>query len=296
MCPKNSNLISKISISLFFLLLCNSLLLGQRPTHKLLVRFTSAGKMVDSTTLKISSPSAFGSSSTLSFFCAPTNLSRGAAGPGPADWIPIPESKFQIGMANRTQQFTLQLDKNEDWAKSIGLKPGDEILTKVVLPEGFELVNKRAFEVEGRYNSDKPNEVIIAIKIPGAALTLDEEGQMSMTASGYFLGAILLLVLLRFLYRNWEHYPKWIAKKPGKKDYLQVKELIRKGKLNRGLERLSGILCYFDYELQKEIELLTFQLSAIVKERELGRLSTEHFSVEQNRITGAALSLLKEIE
>lgn len=296
MCPKNCNLISKISISLLFLLLCNNLLLGQRPTHKLLVRFTNAGKVVESTTLQVSSRSELGSLSTLSFFCAPTNFSPGASGPSPADWIRIPESKFQVGMADQTQQFTLQLDQHEDWVASIGLKPGDEILTKVVLPEGFELVNKRALEAEGRYNSDKPNEVIIAFKIPGATLTLDEEGQMSMTASGYFLGAILSLILLRFLYRNWKHRAKWISKKPGEKDYLDVKDLIRKGKLSRGLERLSGILNYFDHELQKEIELLTFQLSAIVKERELGRLSTEHFSVEQNRITGAALSLLKEIE
>ena len=77
-------------------------------------------------------------------------------------------------MADRTQQLTVQLDEKKGWAKTLGLKPGDEILTKVVLPEGFELVNKRVLEAEGRYNSDKPNEVIIAIKIPGAALTLDD--------------------------------------------------------------------------------------------------------------------------
>lgn len=294
MCPKNSNLISKISISLFFLLLCTNLLLGQRPKQELLVHFTNAGKVVESTTLQISGQSASDTSSTLSFFCAPTNLSRDATGPSPSDWIPIRKSK--VAMADRTQQLTVQLDEDKGWAKTLGLKPGDEILTKVVLPEGFELVNKRALEAEGRYNSDKPNEVIIAIKIPGAALTVDDEGQMSMTASGYFLGAILSLILLRFLSRNWKHHRKWITKKPGKKEQLQVKELIRKGKLSRGLDRLSGILHYFDYELQKEIELLTFQLSTIIKERELGRLSTEHFAVEQNRITGAALSLLKEIE
>lgn len=294
MCPKNSNLIAKISISLLFLLLCTNLLLGQRPKQELLVHFTNAGKVVESTTLQISGRSASDTPSTLSFFCAPTNLSRDAMGSSPSDWIPIRKSK--VAMADRKQQFTVPLDEDKDWAKTLGLKPGDEILTKVVLPEGFQLVNKRALEAEGRYNSDKPNEVIIAIKIPGAALTLDEEGQMSMTASGYFLGTMLSLILLRFLYRNWKHRAKWIVEKPGKKDYLQVKVLIRKGKLSRALEHLSGMLSYFDHELQKEIELLTFQLSAIVKERELGRLSTEHFAVEQNRITGAALSLLKEIE
>lgn len=294
--PKNSISISKTSIALLCLLLCTSLLLGQRPNHKLLIRFTNAGKVVESTTLQISGKSTLGSPATPSFFCASTNLPGDAAGVSPSAWVPIPKSKLHLGMADRTQQFTLQLDQNEAWAESIALKPGDEILTKVVLPEGFELVNKRALEAEGRYNSDKPNEVIIAIKIPGAALTLDDEGQISMTASGYFLGAILSLILLRFLSRNWKHRAKWIAKKPGKKEQLQVKELIRRGKLSRGLERLSGILLYFDYELQKEIELLTFQLSAIIKERELGRLSLEHFAVEQNRITGAALSLLKEIE
>ncbi|NRB47298.1 MAG: hypothetical protein HRU41_06465 [Saprospiraceae bacterium] len=296
MYPKNSILLTKFSISLLLLLLCNNLLLGQRPTHKLLVRFTNAGKVVESTTLQVSSESASGSPAIPSFFCASTNLSQGNRQPTLSDWVSIPKSKLHVAMADRTQEFTLRLDGNEGWAESLELKPGDEILTKVVLPEGFELVNKRALEAEGRYSSDKPNEVIIAIKIPGAALTVDEEGQMSMTASGYFLGTILSLILLRFISRNWKHRAKLIARKPRKTEQLQVKELIRKGKLSRGLERLSGILHYFDYEMQKEIELLTFQLSAIIKERELGRLSTEHFTVEQNRITGAALSLLREIE
>lgn len=296
MCRKNSSPIAKISIFLSFLMLCTSLLYGQTPINKVEVRFTNSGKTVESATFQLTNPFSIGSQSKLSFFCAPTALPRGASVPSQVTWVPIPASMFSVGTANRTQQLTLQLDKHKGLVESLGLKPGDEILTKVVFPEGYQLINRRALEAEGRYNRDKPNEVIIAIKIPGAALTVDEEGQMSMTASSYFLGTILSLILLRLLSRNWKHRAKWIAKKPGKKEYLQVKDLIRKGKLSSGLERLSGILSFFDYELQKEIELLIFQFSAIVKERELGRLSLENFAVEQNRITGAALSLLKEIE